>query len=207
MSDTNAGYVDQLRVIFDESIRLKQHVLESRDAEIIRIASAVAASLSTGNKVLLCGNGGSAADAQHLAAELLVRLRPGIDRRGLPAIALVMDPSSVTACSNDYSFEVHFERMARALGESGDVLVGITTSGRSQNVVRALRAGREIGMTTVGLLGGDGGDALAACDFAVVVPSTDPGRVQESHITIGHAVMQLVEEMLIAEGQLEVGGR
>jgi D-sedoheptulose 7-phosphate isomerase len=147
---------------------------------------------------LLCGNGGSAADAQHLAAEMLVRLRPDVNRDGVPAIALAMDPSSMTACGNDYSFEVYFERMTRALGRPGDVLIGITTSGKSPNVIKAMQAARQIGMTTLGLLGGNGGPALAECDMALVVPSTETGRIQEGHIAIGHALMELIEDGLIA---------
>jgi D-sedoheptulose 7-phosphate isomerase len=154
--------------------------------------------LCKGGKLLLCGNGGSAADAQHLAAEMLVRLRPDVNRDGVPAIALAMDPSSMTACGNDYSFEVYFERMTRALGRPGDVLIGITTSGKSPNVIKAMQAARQMGMTTLGLLGGSGGPALAECDMALVVPSTETGRIQEGHIAIGHALMELIEDGLIA---------
>src|SRR6185437_15464479 len=154
--------------------------------------------LANGGKLLLCGNGGSAADAQHLAAEMLVRLRPDVNRDGMPAIALALDSSSMTACGNDYSFEVYFERMTRALGRKGDVLIGITTSGRSPNVIKALHAARQMGIKTLGFLGGDGGVALAECDLALVVPSTETGRIQESHIAIGHALMELVEDGLIA---------
>ncbi|HWY66892.1 MAG TPA: SIS domain-containing protein, partial [Rhizomicrobium sp.] len=151
-----------------------------------------------GGKLLLCGNGGSAADAQHLAAEMLVRLRPDVNRDGVAAIALALDASSMTACGNDYSFEVYFERMTRALGRPGDVLIGITTSGRSPNVIKAMQAARQIGMKTLGLLGCNGGPALVECDLALVVPSTETGRIQEGHIAIGHALMELIEDGLIA---------
>ena len=104
----------------------------------------------------------------------------------------------MTACGNDYSFEVYFERMTRALGRPGDVLIGITTSGRSPNVIKAMQAARQIGMTSLGLLGGTGGPALAECDLALVVPSTETGRIQEGHIAIGHALMELIEDGLIA---------
>src|SRR6185295_6506894 len=107
------------------------------------------------------------------------------------------DMSSITACGNDYSFEAYYERLVRALGKSGDILIGITTSGRSPNVVRALRAAREGGLTTIGLLGDEGGPALAECHLALVVPSKITGRIQESHITIGHAMLELVEESLL----------
>ena len=176
--------------------------METQADVIVRMAEAIFQSLRQGGKVLLCGNGGSAADAQHLAAELLVRLRPHVNREGIPALALATDTSSLTACCNDYGFDVYYERMTRALGKPGDVLIGITTSGRSSNVVRALRAAREKKMVTIGLLGGDGSPALAECDLALVVPSTITGRVQEIHITVGHALMELVEDLLLERGYL-----
>lgn len=149
--------------------------------------------------MLLCGNGGSAADAQHLAAELLVRLRPQIDRRPLPALALAMDPSTLTASANDYSFDDHFARMTEALGRPGDVLLGISTSGRSENVNRALVTARRCGLRTFGFLGGsDGGlPAAAHCDLALIVDSSETGRVQEVHLTAGHALLELVEDALL----------
>lgn len=191
------------RFLLQASIDLKQQVMETQTDSIVNMAEVIFQSLRQGGKVLLCGNGGSAADAQHLAAELLVRLRPHVNREGIPALALAMDTSSLTACGNDYTFEVYYERMSRALGKPGDVLIGITTSGKSANVVNALRAGREIGMVTVGLLGGDGGPALAECNLALVVPSTVTGRIQEVHITVGHALMELVEDLLIENGYLK----
>jgi D-sedoheptulose 7-phosphate isomerase len=134
---------------------------------------------------------------------MLVRLRPDVNRDGVPAIALALDSSSITACGNDYSFEVYFERMTRALGRSGDVLIGITTSGRSPNVIKAMQAARQMGMTTLGLLGGNGGAALAECDLALVVPSTETGRIQEGHIAIGHALMELIEDGLIGRHHIQ----
>lgn len=184
---------------------LKRQIAEAHTETIVRIAEAIAEALRRGGKVLLCGNGGSAAEAQHMAAELLVRLRPHVNRQPLPALSLAGDASSLTACSNDYSFESYFERMTQALGRRGDVLVGISTSGRSLNVIRALRAARDLGMVTIGLLGGDGGPALVDCDLALVVPSTVTGRIQETHIVIGHAVMEVVEELLLQSGDLHVG--
>jgi len=190
------------RSMLGESIDVKRQVMERHSGTLVEMARVFASSLEQGGKVLVCGNGGSAADAQHMAAELLVRLRPDVDRQGLPAIALAMDTSSLTACGNDYSFASHFERMTRALGKPGDVLIGISTSGKSANVVRALRAGRELGLVSVGLLGGDGGTALAQCDLALVVPSSVTGRVQESHIAVIHVVIELVEDMLLESGHL-----
>jgi D-sedoheptulose 7-phosphate isomerase len=162
---------------------------------VARIAHVIADAVAAGGKLLLCGNGGSAADAQHLAAEFLVRLRPHVNRNPLPALALATDTSSITACANDYEYDAYFERMTMALGRRGDVLVGITTSGRSPSVVRALRAAQAAGLVTVGLLGGAGRPALDFCDAAIVVPSEETGRIQEAHITIGHALLELVEDL------------
>jgi D-sedoheptulose 7-phosphate isomerase len=189
---------DTVRDLLRRSIELKQKLIENHADQVVTMADVCIDALCGGGKLLLCGNGGSAADAQHLAAELLIRLRPDVNRDGVPAIALTLDPSSMTACGNDYSFEIYFERMTRALGRPGDVLIGITTSGRSPNVIKAMQAARQIGMKTLGLLGGTGGAALAECDLALVVPSTETGRIQEGHIAIGHALMELIEEGLIA---------
>lgn len=191
--------VERVRQLFDRSIRVKQDVVSQHAETIVAIALEVTASLDRGGKLLLCGNGGSAADAQHLAAELLVRLRPHINRQAIPALSLATDMSSITACANDYEYDAYFERMVGALGRPGDVLLGITTSGKSASVVRALRAAREGGLRTIGLLGGTGQPALAECDLALVVPSDETGRIQEAHITIGHAVMELIEDSLREE--------
>ena len=200
--ETDAQTVRQL---IERSIEVKRALLAGDQVErLAEIARVCTAALTTGGKVLLCGNGGSAADAQHLAAELLVRLRSEVDRRPLPALALALDSSSLTACGNDYDFETYFERMVQALGNRGDVLIGITTSGKSPNVRRALRAARSMAMTAVGFLGGDGGPALGDCDLAVVVPSYETGRVQECHIMLGHALMELIEDSLRDHGCLNV---
>jgi D-sedoheptulose 7-phosphate isomerase len=185
-----------VRGLIERSIEVKRLVRDHHVPAILEIADLCAAALRAGGKLLLCGNGGSAADAQHLAAELLVRLRSSVERGPLPALALALDPSSMTACGNDYSFELYFERMLRALGRPGDVLIAITTSGRSPNILNALRAAKEIGVKRVGLLGSGGGAAAALCDVALVVPSSETGRVQEAHITIGHALMELIEDAL-----------
>lgn len=185
--------VSHVRALFERSASLKREVSEHHAQTLVTIARALAESLSAGGKVLFCGNGGSAADAQHLAAELLIRLRPEANRIPLPALSLAADVSSLTACSNDYDYDSYFERLVQALGRPGDILVGISTSGRSMSVVRALRAAREKQMVTVGLLGGDGQPALSECDLALLVPSSETGRIQECHITAGHAVMELVE--------------
>ena len=199
-----ASMESKARAMLSESIEVKRQVMEGHTGTLVEMADVIVRSIEQGGKVLSCGNGGSAADAQHLAAELLVRLRPDVNRQGLPAIALAMDSSSMTATGNDYSFEVHYERMTRALGKPGDVLIGITTSGQSSNVVRALHAARETGIVSIGLLGGDGGAALAECDLALVVPSTVTGRIQESHTAVIHVVMELVEDILLESGYLSI---
>ncbi len=155
--------------------------------------------LRGGGKLIFCGNGGSAADSQHLATELLIRLRGSVERPSWPALALTLDQAALTAAGNDYGFEAVFERPLRGLGRDGDVLFGITTSGRSVNVVRALRAAREMGIVTVGLLGGSGEPARGLCDHALLVPDTETARVQECHIALGHAVLQLLEDRLVAQ--------
>jgi len=194
---------EQVRELLRRSIALKERLIADHAGRVIEIAELCATAIAGGNKLMLCGNGGSAADAQHLAAELLIRLRSNVDRPGLPALALATDSSSLTACGNDYDFETYYARMAETLGQPGDVLIGITTSGRSPNIVRALQAARAKGLKTVGLLGGDGGAALPHCDLALVVPSSETGRIQEAHIAIGHAIIELIEDRLIAAGLID----
>lgn len=185
--------------LFERSIALKREVAAHHAQTIIDIAKRMVSAILDGRKILLCGNGGSAADAQHLAAEMLVRLRPHVDREALPALSLAADMSSVTACANDYSYDAYFARMVRALGVPGDVLIGISTTGKSPSVVQALVAARDTGMTTIGLLGGSGMPALEVCDAALVVPSEETGRVQETHITAGHAMLELVEDLWLQQ--------
>lgn len=194
-----------LNKIFEDSISVKQKVVGEGHANIlIPMAKALVNSFQQGGKLLICGNGGSAADAQHLAAELLIRLRPHMNRQSIPAISLAMDPSTLTACGNDFGFEVLYERMVQGLGTAKDVLLGITTSGRSANIIRALKKARELGIMTFGFLGNGGADALAHCDLAFIVPSTDVARIQEVHITAGHALMEMVEEILLEQDALQI---
>jgi D-sedoheptulose 7-phosphate isomerase len=186
----------RISVLLQESIEVKQRVLAQSCPTIAAMAQAMALALHRGKKILLCGNGGSAADAQHLAGEFLVRLRSDRDRRALPAIALHTDTSTLTACANDYGYQEVFARLVEGLGMPGDVLIALSASGQSVNVIRALEVAWQKEITTVGLLGGDGGAAQAKCDLALIVPSTNPGRVQEVHITVGHILVELVEETL-----------
>ena len=196
--------VEVVKQALAEGIRARQEALDNHVSELVEIGKICGQAIENGNKILLCGNGGSAADAQHLAAELLIRLRPDVTRQTLPAIALAMDTSTLTACGNDLGFEVIFERMVQALGNKGDVLIGITTSGKSPNVLKALTKAKELGIVTVGFLGGSGGPALPLCDFSFIAPTTVTGRIQELHITAGHIVMELVEDYLIEKGKLKI---
>jgi D-sedoheptulose 7-phosphate isomerase len=177
---------------------LKQRIATELSDPVIRVVDACEASLRAGGKLMFCGNGGSAADAQHLATEMLIRLRPKSERQSIAALALTLDPAMLTACGNDYGYDRVFERPLRGLGRRGDVLFGITTSGRSINVIRALQAAREMGIVTVGLLGGTGEPALTECDLALLVPDTETARIQECHISLGHAVLELLEDRIIA---------
>jgi D-sedoheptulose 7-phosphate isomerase len=147
-----------------------------------------------GGKLLFFGNGGSAADAQHMAAELVVRYKT--DRKAIAAIALTTDTSTLTACGNDLGYDAIFERQIEALGRPGDVAIGISTSGRSANVLRGLRQARNGGLKTVGLAGGSGGDMPAICDSLIIVPSAVTARIQEMHITIGHMLCVALEARL-----------
>ena len=184
--------------MLDRSAELKRRAARALASEVLAVVDACEASLRAGGKLLFCGNGGSAADSQHLATELLIRLRGTIARDAWPAVALTLDASMLTACGNDFGFDEVFERPLRALGRPGDVLFGITTSGRSANVVRALAAAREMGIVTVGLLGGAGEPAAAQCDIALLVGSTETARIQECHIALGHGVLELLEDRLMA---------
>jgi phosphoheptose isomerase len=174
------------------------HALKGLIPTIAATGSALVATLRQGGKVLLCGNGGSAADAQHIAAELVgrfVRARPG-----LAAIALTTDTSALTAIANDFGYEQVFARQVQALGRSGDVLVAISTSGNSANVIAAVTQAQAQGMKVVGLLGGDGGALADRVDQALIVPSRETARVQECHILIGHIWCQMVDEAAVSEG-------
>jgi D-sedoheptulose 7-phosphate isomerase len=163
---------------------------------ISRIAEMCVAALERGNKVLLCGNGGSAADAQHLAAELVSRF--AFDRPGLPAFALTTDSSVMTGIGNDYGYEHIFARQIEAVGTKGDVLIAMSTSGRSPNVLAALRAARKKGITTIGFTGRSGGDMPGLCDIVYRAPADETPKIQEGHIIVGHIVCGVVERALFA---------
>lgn len=183
----------------EKSIEVKKNLSLHYTQQIFEIGKELAKRLSAGNKILLCGNGGSAADSQHLAAEFVIRFRSSVPRKALPAIALTVDPSIMTAGGNDIGFDYVFAREVEAYGNSGDVLIGISTSGNSKNVIYAIETAKAKDLFVVGLLGGNGGKMLPICDMAIVVPSTETAIIQESHIMIGHIWCEIIEEILFPE--------
>lgn len=180
-----------------ESAAIKRDLAEKNAGQIVKISQRIIDCYRRGGKVLFCGNGGSAADAQHLAAELVGRFGKG--NPPLAAIALTTDTSVLTCLSNDYSFDEVFVKQVEALGQRGDILVGISTSGESENVLRAVRRARELGLFTVALTGSGGGPLAESSDLYLKVPSEDSQRIQEAHITIGHIVLNLLERELAAQ--------
>lgn len=182
-----------------ESIETKNLVLLECSSAIAETARILTQVYKNNGKILFCGNGGSAADCQHIAAELVIRYRSHVNRPALGAIALTVDPSVMTAGGNDITFENVFAREVEALGRSGDALVGISTSGNSENVIRAVRQAKSQGIVTIGLLGGSGGKLIKECDLTVVVPGNVTARIQESHIMIGHIWCEIIEETLFPE--------
>ncbi len=175
------------------SARVKTEIFEQCADKIIKAVDIIIQALNQKKKILFCGNGGSAADSQHLATEFVIRMSPTIKRPGIPALALTTDTSMLTAGANDLGYDQVFAREIDTLGISGDVLIGISTSGKSNNVNLALKAARAKGMATIGFLGGSGGPAADLVDLAIIVPSEDTQRIQEGHITIGHIICALVE--------------
>ena len=196
--------MNKIKKLFEDSIIVKQKCIQEGFEELASMGSIISQSIINGNKLMLCGNGGSAADAQHLAAEMLVRLRPKNNREGIPAIALAQDTSTITACGNDFGYESLYERMVTSLGKDGDCLIGITTSGNSENVIRAMEAARTMNIKVFGFLGAGGGRAVELCDESFTVPSNNTGRIQEAHITAGHALMEYIEDMLINQKHLHL---
>ena len=184
---------------FQQSIQVKTKCIEMGFADLEKIGIGICESIKKDGKLLLCGNGGSAADAQHLAAELIVRLRPNVNRNPIPAITLAMDSSTMTACGNDYSYDQIFERSILALGKENDSLLAISTSGNSKNIILAMKAAKKIGINVYALLGKDGGSCLKYCDNAFIVPSFNTAAIQESHIVAGHALMEMIEDSVINE--------
>lgn len=192
MSYKDENFTADIAAEFNESITVKQQVVEKHLSTINDIANLLIESLQAGNKVLFFGNGGSAADSQHIAGELVSKFRRV--RRAMPAIALTTDTSILTSIGNDFGYDYVFARQVEALGQSGDVAIGISTSGNSPNVLRALQAARDAGMTTVGFTGQSGGQMQDYVDISFNVPSSSTPRIQEVHITAGHIICELVEK-------------
>lgn len=188
----------RIKEAIQQSIELKEKVLadEQMLSKIQEVADICTAAFCDGKKVLFCGNGGSAADAQHLAAELSGRFY--FDRDPLPAEALHVNTSYLTAVANDYSYDEIFSRLIKAQGKQGDVLIGLSTSGNSGNVIKAFEKANELGMVTVGLTGQTGGKMKDISDFLFNVPSTDTPRIQEAHALIGHIICELIESKLFS---------
>ena len=193
--------IEHARKLFEESIVDKQNIVKSNCLDsLVKIAAECVNVIENGGKIMFCGNGGSAADAQHLAAELSIRLRSSVNRESIAALNLATDSSVITACGNDYGFDCIYSRMVEALGKPEDALIGITTSGKSLNIINALKLAHKRRIKTFGFLGGSGKPALEYCDEAFIVPSDVTGRIQEAHITAGHILVELIEDKLLENG-------
>jgi D-sedoheptulose 7-phosphate isomerase len=186
--------MNTIQLIIQDSINVKEQILQDEILinTIEKSVTLITNALMRGNRIYFCGNGGSAADAQHLAAEFSGRFYT--DRIALPAEALHCNSSYITAVANDYSYDVVYSRLVEGITNSGDILIGLSTSGNSKNIVKAFETARKKGVHTIGFTGSTGGNMLALSDYLINVPSNDTPRIQESHITIGHIICQLVEE-------------
>jgi len=180
-----------------ESASLKIYISETLTDKIVTAAEIIVKALQQNKKILLIGNGGSAADAQHIAAELVGKFKS--ERRALAAIALTTDTSILTALGNDYGIDIIFSRQIEALGEENDVLIAISTSGTSKNIIKAVEVARKKKITVIGLTGNNGGTLKDLADYPIIVPSNNTPRIQEAHITIGHIICNLIERMLFYE--------
>jgi D-sedoheptulose 7-phosphate isomerase len=185
---------EEIAQIFRESADLKLRFIRQNAELLIQVVRMIVDAFKGGNKVLLFGNGGSAADAQHIAAEFVNRFI--IERPPLPALALSTDTSVLTSISNDYGYVDSFAKQIKALGKRGDVAIGISTSGSAANVIKAVKVAKEMGLKTVGLAGNDGGELAKGVDIALIVASPVTPRIQEVHITIGHVICEMVDRML-----------
>jgi D-sedoheptulose 7-phosphate isomerase len=183
--------------IFKDSGEIQNRFIRAQADMLIEVVKVLVTAFKGGHKVLLFGNGGSAADAQHLAAEFVNRFL--IERPPLPAVALTTDTSVLTSISNDYGYADTFAKQVKALGRAGDVALGISTSGTAANVVKAVKTARDMDLKTVGLTGGDGGDLAKIAEYALVVNSTSTPRIQETHILIGHVICEMVDRMLFQQ--------
>lgn len=185
---------DKIKDIILESIQVKEELLRTSMGELIEITKLTIDCLKKDGKVILFGNGGSAADSQHIAAEFVGRFKK--DRTALSAIALTTNTSVMTSLANDYSFDIIFAKQLEALGQKNDLVVGISTSGKAKNVIQGIRQAKKMGLKTAALTGGDGGELVKLTDVSLIVPSSVTARIQEAHITIGHIICELVEQTL-----------
>jgi D-sedoheptulose 7-phosphate isomerase len=186
----------------DESSSVKQKIKEECFNDIIKVSDILIKTVRNKNKIMFCGNGGSAADSQHLATEFMVRLCHDIKRPAISAIALTTDTSNLTACGNDIGFENGFARSVEGLGNKDDALIAISTSGNSENVLRAVFKAKELGIITIGLLGKEGRKMGEACDYTILIPSDNTQRIQEGHITVGHIICEIVEREVYGQDSL-----
>jgi len=195
----NNNLISDIKKSISESIQVKQNILENPEllSKISQVSQEIIHAFKNDKKVLLCGNGGSAADAQHIAAELSGRFY--LDREPLFAEALHINTSYLTAVANDYSYDEVFSRLVKAKGRAGDILIGISTSGNSKNVIKAIEVANAIGIITVGMTGETGGKMKDLCKYLINVPSTDTPRIQEAHIMIGHIICEIVEKELFGK--------
>jgi D-sedoheptulose 7-phosphate isomerase len=190
--DAKKFIIDSLNESADTKLKIKDQLME----EIFKAVELLSACYKGGNKLLLCGNGGSAADCQHIATEMMIRLSHNVQRPALPAIALTTDTSNLTAGGNDIGFENVFARNVEGLGNKGDILLAISTSGNSPNVVKAVEMAHKKGLKVIGFLGGSGGKMKDTVDLPIVIPSSNVQRIQEGHITVAHIICELVEDKL-----------
>lgn len=190
--------INELQNQLEENIKAHKDIL-TMSKDIIFVITKIEEKLKKGGKILLCGNGGSAADAQHLAAEFVVRLRPHINRNPLPALSLALDTSTLTACGNDYSFDDIFLRPFKSFAKKEDVLICISTSGNSKNILKVLKEAKKMKIYSVCFLGKGGGKAKNFCDKSLLISSNNTARVQECHIFLGHFILEKIEDRLISK--------
>lgn len=188
---------ERIKDLLLQSIQVKEELLRSSVTQIKEITEAVIVSLKSGGKVIFFGNGGSASDSQHLAAELVGRFKK--DRAALAGIALTVNTSIITSLANDYGYEVVFSKQVEALAQKNDIVVGISTSGKAKNVAAGIKQAKKMGLKTIALTGGDGGELAKLADISLLVPSAVTARIQEAHITIGHIICELVEQAFYPE--------
>jgi D-sedoheptulose 7-phosphate isomerase len=197
MKVVSRTFINEIKAELEEGVRVKQRVIDEQVFVLEEILQILLQTLRAGNKIILFGNGGSAADSQHIAAELISKFRR--DRSALPAIALTTDTSILTSIANDFSFDYVFSRQIEGLGKKGDVALGISTSGNSQNVINALQSAKEMGMTTIAFTGAEGGALKDHVDICFHAPSQNTPRIQEVHIAVAHTLCELIEQELFSE--------